>query len=181
MEFKLIAVLTLGIVAAGISGCATESLKVHTNLDALNSIQLQQGKTAIVELLGEPSEIRFPVGSTSREILIYDDYNSDNGQIAAVELDEAKKTTGITIIPRETDREYNLEYLLKTTFAKLHFEKHIRVRCGADYDRNQTYFLNLERGIAIEQNTRSTHVASYFKVAPAELSSFKNLITACKK
>lgn len=181
MRVKLLGFPASLMVTITVSGCASVPDQRFRTLDIFESIELEQPKSVIIKRLGKPDLVKEVKDSTIQESLIYEDANPEIGQIAAIELNAEKKSAGVLIIPRPNDPQYNLNYLLETTFAEIDFEKVTRARCGADYDRNQTFFLNLERGIAIEQNTNHKNVSSYSRSAPDALRVLKKLITTCTR
>lgn len=158
------------VIAIGLCACvSTRPLKKPVlSLSLFDAIKLHDSATEVLRQLGNPSEQMTSRSKPGSEVLIYNDESSQNEQLAAVEINRLNKTvSGVIIIPRESDRENSLEYLLNNKFSGVAFEKFKRARCGVDYDRNQTVYLNVPQGIVIEQETNSESVSSFSKASQA--------------
>lgn len=130
------------------------------------------------ESLGGPTEIRRTLKDGTDELWIYDD--STGGQRGAVSVDsKGRSIVGVMVIPRESDPEFHLDFLLKKKFSSASFEKGPLQRCHRNYLPIQDFYIEVKSGILIEANRETGEVESWSRTSPQYASDLIDRIKKC--
>ena len=118
--------------------------------------------------------------NTPDELWVYDDpAGSKRGAISIVP--KSQSITSVTIIPKESEIESRLDFLLKTKFATLIFEQAPLQRCGRDYVPAEIFYINIEKGILVEGRRESNDVESFSWTSPDYAAAAFKRIKECKR
>ena len=165
-----------------LSGCSSVQSKKIQDLSPSQFELLKIGDPAgkVISLLGPPSDVRKNLKNTPDELWVYDDLAGS--QRGAISMDPKNQSiTAVTIIPKESDRESKLDFLLKTKFAPLTFEEAPLQRCGRDYVPAEVFYVSVEKGILVEGRRGSPDVERFSWTSPHYAAGAIKRIKECKR
>lgn len=105
--------------------------KKNIDTHQFDLVELRQTKADVMKALGAASDSKIKMNV---EVWFYKDGDADELQRGTIIFDrKTQKIVGVTVIPRETDKELQLDFLKKEKFSSLVFEKIPLKRCGRDF------------------------------------------------
>ena len=151
------------------------------NIDIIQQfdlIELGQTKDAVTKAIGAGSDSKIKM---TEELWFYKDGDADRLLRGTVVFDpKTQKVIGVTIIPREIDKELQLEFLKKVKFPSLVFEKIPLRRCGRDFYPQEEFYVNTTHAVIIEFNFHRLTVESYARSSPQYALEFAEKLKNCQ-
>ncbi|MFZ4404076.1 MAG: hypothetical protein ACOYOK_08250 [Pseudobdellovibrionaceae bacterium] len=175
---KLLTIFTIFITFI-LSGCVTTS-KINKKVDIhrLDLIQVGQSKNEVVKYIEATATRKL---NENEEFWFYKDVDEDDIQVGTVVFDvKTQNVKGITAIPRDTDKEFKLDYLTQVKFGPLEFKKIMLKQCNSHYQGQEEFYVNMDKGVIIEFNFYRQYVQSYIRSTPEYTSKFVDKIDNCK-
>lgn len=170
------------ILAFFVCACATSPSRESNNLStaAFDAIQRGSDVKNVSTLLGKPNEIRENPKDPSVDWWVYDD--SDQAQRASILIDRAHQTViSIMVIPRQTEAEAKLDFLIKNKFSALSFAEYPLQRCSRDYLPLETFFIDSKLGVLVVANRFTHEVESFSRVSPEAARKLADDIRTCRR
>ncbi len=112
------------LLALLLAACTTTSTARRQDLSpsTFDSVVACSGAKCVESILGKPSEKEIKKDRADREFWFYMDQNKSQRGAIEIKRDD-QKVVAVLVIPRESDSEFKLSYLLKNRFSNSAFEK----------------------------------------------------------
>ncbi len=176
LKNKLILSFTLFLLGCG----SLPSIKNAPQIKDFEALNRGQNKEAVKKLLGYASEIRsIKRNDQSHEAWIYND--SNNTQRGAVVFNQNNQVETVTTMPLETEKESNLDFLIKEKFTALQFEKIPLQRCQRDFVPAEVFYIDPKQGMIIEVDKPTGIVNSLSRNSPEYAADLIRRIKSCKR
>lgn len=171
--------LILFFILTACSSFPTKEIE-RSEISKFESLTVGDDAKKVHALLGKPSAVEKGLKDNSDELWVYRDRNDSQGGSITIDP-KVGSVTGILIIPKEIDKEASLDFLLKNKFAAVKFEKLPLQRCKRHYFPREVFYINTEKGILIEGNSRTDEIASLSYVTSQYAKDLVKKIKECKK
>jgi hypothetical protein len=161
------------------SSCSTYAPVSKGNLSDPNfdAVQIEQSSAAVEKIAGPPKEI---IKINDEIVWIFENHDENGFQRASITFDKSSgMVKNVTILPRPTDKERNLDYLKQKLPGE--YQAILLDRCHRDYFPSITYYLNATKGIIIEFDRNGNFVHSYSKTSSQNTLDFLGKLKRCEK
>jgi len=166
------------LVLASCTSLSRQDGRKPVTVGEISRLQLGTSGSNILQDLGRPGEEYDDKENGARGWLYFDPITKF--QVALLSIDSTTETLGYKlVIPKESEPENSLAYVLDNSFKGVDFKQIEYPRCGKDYFRSEALLVNFEKGIVIEFRKNFKTVESISWSSPEGAKKATDAILNC--